>query len=295
MDKTIKNFLESDDVTKLADSTQELYGYALQHLRKFCSYHNIMKTRGFQDYMPMLAKYLRYKEVSGKSIQRYVTVVKIFFKWAKEPVQYTYRISNTETKANKRKALQRWLTGPEIDKCLAYQFENVPAYPGGKYGPTKRLRNRIVVRLLVETGARVREVSFIEAKDVDFKNKIIWLRESKTEPRPAFVSHETLELLREYEKALGWDWDGNIFPSVNATKALITDMLKDLKLKKPKDGRGAHTFRHWVATNLYHRGMKMSDIAILLGDKEETIRDHYIHLTPQMLREKVVRVMGWEK
>lgn len=303
MEARIKNYLESQDAVKLAKSSRELYGYALQHLQNFCELKKITELAGFQDHMPAFAKYLENKKVSGKSIQRYVTIVKLFFKWAKEPLEYTYRLSNAETKANKRKALNRWFTEPDIDKCLGYGFE--------KCTPETALRNRIMVRILIETGARVRELASVEAKDIHLETGTILINNSKTEPRPVFVSSETLGMLERYQvgdkalskiansisstvTALVSTQEKNVFPAVNAIKGIITEMLRDLKLKKPKDGRGGHCFRHFCATNLYYRGMKMSDIAILLGDKEDTIRDHYIHLTPTMLREKVVEVMGWE-
>jgi len=284
MKNEIQNYLESPDVTKLAKSSRELYGYSLQHLENFCGPRLSVKLAGFQEHMPAFTKYLEHKKVSGKSIQRYVTIVKLFFKWAKQPIEYTYKLSNAETKANKRKALNRWFSEPDIDKCLAYRFE--------KCTPETALRNRILVRLMVETGARVRELSSVEAKDIDLETGTIWINDSKTEPRPVFVSRETLEILREYSGMA--TWKGNVFPKVVTLKSIITEMLGDLKLKKPKDGRGPHCYRHYIATLLYYKGMKMSDIAILLGDKEDTIRDHYIHLTPRMLREKVAEVMGWE-
>ena len=282
---TINKFTKSPEVKKLAVSTQEQYGYALMHLDGYCQENNIIFLQKFPPYFPAFVKELETERISGRSIQQYTTIIKIFFKWAKQPIEYTYRLSNAEIKTNKKKALDRWFSEPEVEKCLAYRFE--------KHTPPVALRNRIMIRLMVETGARVREISFIEAKDFDFKESLVWLRESKTEPRHAFFSPETHALLKEYKLVVGWI--DNIFPSVNTAKAIVSEMLIDLKLKRTKDGRGAHTLRHYCATMLYYRGMKMSDIAILLGDKEETIRDHYIHLTPQMLREKVVEVMGWDR
>lgn len=289
MKPTIKKFLGSPEVKKLAVSTQQLYGYALLHLEGFCQENNLISLQSFHAHIPEFVKDLEDGRISGKSIQQYLTIIKIMFRWGKQPIEYTHRLSNAEIKTNKKKALNRWFSESEVEKSLAYRFE--------KYSPALALRNRIMVRLMVETGARVREISFIEAKDVDFTESLVWLRESKTEPRPAFFSPETHELLKEYESAgLGLleSWKGNLFPSVNAAKAIIREMLIDLKLKKSKDGRGSHCYRHYCATMLYYKGMKMSDIAILLGDKEETIRDHYIHLTPGMLREKVQEVMGWK-
>ena len=72
-------------------------------------------------------------------------------------------------------------------------------------------------------------------------------------------------------------------------KKIVTNMLTDLGLKNGADGRGPHTFRHWLATYLhYEQDVSMMDIAFLFGDKVETIRDNYIHPTPRMLRRRVM-------
>ena len=71
-------------------------------------------------------------------------------------------------------------------------------------------------------------------------------------------------------------------------------MLSDLGMKKIKDGRGCHTFRHYCATHLFYvGGMGLNDIATLLGDAPETIRSTYLHPTPKMLYKRVKQAMGW--
>ena len=72
-------------------------------------------------------------------------------------------------------------------------------------------------------------------------------------------------------------------------------MLEDMGLKNGKDGRGPRTFRHYVATHLFYVGnMRIEDIAVLLGDKVDTIINNYLHPTPLMLRERVAKAMKWE-
>lgn len=68
----------------------------------------------------------------------------------------------------------------------------------------------------------------------------------------------------------------------------------DVKLAVAGNGRGPHTFRHYTATYLYYDGnMRIEDLAYLLGDKVETIREKYLHPTPKMLRKRVASAMGW--
>ena len=63
-----------------------------------------------------------------------------------------------------------------------------------------------------------------------------------------------------------------IFPGKNMIYKIIYSMLKDLDLKTKGDGRGPHTFRHYVATNLrYNFRMDLDHVARLLGDTQKTI------------------------
>ena len=287
MQKQIEAYLNSRDVTALAKSSREMYRYALQHLAEFCKANKITKVDRFQEYMPAFAEYLERKEISGRSVQHYLNCVKIFLRIFGYPVEYTYRISNSERKANKRKALDRWFDESDIKKCLDYRFKQSE--------PITALRNQVLVRLLIETGARIRELVNVKAKDIDLENNTIWLYESKTEPRAGFFSPDTALIFAHYRKFPG-AWKGNIFPKAPTIQGVVTKMLQALGLKSPRDGRGPHTFRHWCATKLFYDGdMRIEDIAILLGDKPETIVKCYLHPTPRMLQRRVVKAMGWEK
>uniref|UniRef100_A0A6M3L4H1 Putative site-specific tyrosine recombinase n=1 Tax=viral metagenome TaxID=1070528 RepID=A0A6M3L4H1_9ZZZZ len=287
MKTKIQEYLKSPDVTSLAKSTQELYKNALRYLGRYLESNSGMHKDEVidKDFFDRFTLYLSTtRNLSGKSIQQYLTCIKIFLKWNGTPVEYTYKITNKERKQNKRKHMDRWFTELDISKCLAYEFSN----------NGKSLRNKIMVRLLIETGCRVRELSFVTGNDIDVEDGIIYLRDSKTEPRPAFFSPETGDLLRGLQASNLFNED-NVFPDVKAIKGIITKMLTDLGLKGEKDGRGGHTFRHFTASYLFYSGdLRLQDIAFLLGDAPETIAKIYLHPTPLMLRERVVKGWGWD-
>jgi integrase len=68
-----------------------------------------------------------------------------------------------------------------------------------------------MIRLLHETGARVRELAHVKVKEVDIEERIIWLYDSKTEPRPAFFSPETQEMLSQLRQSKTF-WEGDLSP-----------------------------------------------------------------------------------
>lgn len=284
MNNKIKKYLSSPNVTGLAQSTQDLYGYALKHWDEFNQKNTVIydKKENFEAFVSYLEN---EKKVSGKTIQQYLTCIKIFLKWCGITVDFTYKISNEERKRVKVKAMERWFTELDISKCLNY------ASPNGK-----ALLNKIIVRLLIETGCRVRELSFVKVKDIDTDDGIIWLHDSKTEPRPAFFSKETAGMIEKLRDSnIFWEDDVQVFPDVNAIKHSITKMLEELGLKSEKDGRGPHSFRHWTASHLFYSGgVRIEDIAFLMGDTVETVTKIYIHPTPLMLRERIAKGWGWE-
>ena len=286
---TIQEYLESPDVKKLARSTRDLYGHALNHADQFCgggytpsptgrdlSHHGVIFL---SKNMSIFARYLEDKGLSATSIQQYLTCTKIFLKWAGHPVEFTYKISNKARQENKKKHLDRWFTEKDIAACLSYRFDNGDA-----------LKYQAIVRLLVETGARVGEIASIRPIDMHLEDRYVSVQ-GKTEPRPVIISDETAELLARIVGELFLK-DIRIFTKVEKVKVTITRMLEDLGLKNGKDGRGPHTFRHYTATYLFYSGnLRIEDIAFLLGDKVETIREKYLHPTPGMLRERVGSVL----
>jgi integrase len=291
---TITNdFMASPNFTALAPSTQDFYRSVINTLIEICD-----ETSGGacpSDFLSTVASALGARGVCGTSIQQYITVAKIIFRWAGHPVEFTYRIPSDERKAAKLKRLNRWFNEQEIEACLGYCFGN------------NHERNHLMVRLLVETGARVREMANVRVDDVDLGANTVFLSDSKTQPRPAFFSDETRMLLdlymerivpgrRQAQLGLFNEKVENkiLFCSVQQIQKIVNDMLTALELKNGKDGRGPHTFRHWCATHLHYvGGMSLTDIGFLLGDKPDMIRDRYLHPTPAMLQGRMKAAMGW--
>lgn len=285
-------FMASPNFTSLALSTQDFYRSIINTLLEICDETTSCGPAGF---LSTVAAALDARGVCGTSIQLYITVAKIIFRWAGQPVEFTYRIPSAERKAAKIKRLNRWFNEQDIEACLGHDFGN------------NHERNHLMIRLFVETGARVRELANVKIDDVDLESNTIFLSDSKTQPRPAFFSDETKVLLDLYMERIAPGRrqiqmglfsekveNKNLFCSVQQIQKIVNDMLTDLELKNGKDGRGPHTFRHWCATYLHYvGGMSLTDIGFLLGDKPDMIRDRYLHPTPAMLQGRMKAAMGW--
>ena len=281
----VRTFLLSDYCRSLSENTVELYSNALvKNFLPFCVSHNIIMTPAIvQASMPAYASYLERKALSGATIQQYINILRIMMKAMGTPIIYAYRRSSEDRRAQKIKQMKRWFDEADIAKCLAYDKPCI--------------RDQLIIRLLAETGARVQELSMVTWQDIDLDANTIWLRYSKTQPRSNFFSDETKLLFYKLKGHSLFDSFDNrpLFPSVNRVKEIVADILIELGLKTAKDGRGSHTFRHWVATYLYYVGnMQLTEIASLLGDRAQTINNTYLHPTAAMMKKRVVKAMGWE-
>lgn len=281
----ITEYLESPEVEALAKSTKDNYRFILNDLGELCKKLKIYKVEYIEEAMPRIARALQKRGITDQTVYQKFTGIKIFLKWAGFPSQYTFRISNTGKKAFKLKHAKRWLTREELKACRAYTFPE----------SANALRDRLMVALLIETGCRAKELAVLRGDDVDMPGGSLFLSDSKTEPRPAFFSRETYELMEKLKQRLGAGWNGKIFPDVDRIKKIITTMFKDLDMKNGKDGRGPHVFRHYFASHLFFVGnMRIEEVATLMGDTVDTVRSVYLHCPVDVLKIKTRRAMGWK-
>jgi integrase len=286
----ITAFFESERFTSLAPSTQQTYQHAIGNFEQFCQQEAITKITPQAD-LAGFATWLKSKDSAPATIKQYLTVVKLLIKETTgKHISYTYRVPRKDKQDQMLKRMDRWFNENEIAQCLAYKFK--------AKDDLVCLRNQTLVRLLIETGARVREIAGLKADRIDIPERTLWVDKSKTEPRPIFISPETAMLLEAYKNRmiLAEAWRGLVFPAVKQIQRVVADMLVEMGLKNGSDGRGPHTFRHYRATWLYYvGGMSLADIGFLLGDTPDTIRAEYLHPTAPMLRKKVDAATGWDR
>lgn len=288
VDQQINSYLDHPNTLSLANSTQNSYRYILSgHLLKFCKAQHITHLDGdFLKYMENFVSYLLTKGINPYSIQHYLTVTKFFMLTMGHKIEFTYKIPRATKQAHDLKHQKRWFTDQDIARCKTYQF------------PKMHERNHVLVRLFTETGARIDEIAHIRRGDVSLERKTILLGHSKTIPRPVFFSQETGIFLEKFlankypDPAV--DAFKMIFPGKNRIYKIMIAMMLDLKLKHKDDGRGPHTFRHYVATHLHHvKGMRLTSVAKLLGDTTDTISSRYLHPTAEMLQAEISQAAGW--
>mgnify|MGYP000330212103 FL=1 len=288
VESQINKYFNSQNTMALADSTKALYNAVIRKkLLPFCKEQRIDNlNEKFTDHMDGFGGFLRDKKVSAHTIQSYLTITKLLFTYHGHHIKHTYKIPRQDKQAFDLKHEKRWFSGEDIAKCKTYIFK------------INHIRNHLLVRLMCETGARINEIANICVGDIKFKEKAILLSWSKTTPRPVFFTPETAIYLDKHLEASFPDPEKDsfkkVFPGKNMIYKIIDSMLKDLGIKTKGDGRGPHTFRHYVATNLrYNFRMDLDHVARLLGDTQKTISSRYLHPTAEMLHNLINRASGW--
>jgi len=284
----IDKYFAAQTTQALAKTTLILYeAVHRNYLVPFCRKNNILTLdESFVDHMDALAEYINSRGVSAQTTSSYLVNVKTLFRAIGYHIKHTYKIPRADKQAFDLKHEKRWFSGQDIAKCKTYIF------------PKFHTRNHLLVRLMIETGARVNEIAHIRVGDIKINEKTILLSHSKTVPRPVFFNQETAIFVEKHIRDSFPDPETDsfkyIFPSKNMIYKIIIGMLRDLSLKKHGDGRGPHTFRHYTATNLrYNLKMDLDHVARLLGDTEITISSRYLHPTASMLQSLMNKASGW--
>jgi len=275
MKQKITEFLDNPS---LRPNTRSFYGSVLNN--SFSKIFSDISDINLKKY----AEALEHDGLSGKSIQQYLTVAKSFMRAVGLVPNYTYKIRADEKRQFILDRAERWFEKDEIVRCLAYRFPNADT-------TARRLRNRCIVRLLVETGVRVDELSCMHHADFNVADGYVLVCQTKTQPRPVFFSPDTSKIVEKY--LMKTPETAGLFPTTSQIRRVVCDMLYALNLKKNGDKRGPHTFRHYIATHMvYVWDMCLDDVARILGDKPEQLRNEYLHPTVEMLKRRIDKSTG---
>jgi integrase/recombinase XerD len=174
---------------------------------------------------------------------------------------------------------------------------------------TEELRTELVLRIAWETGARASEIERIDVSDVDIEENEITIDEAKKEnsSRKVYFDFSTKQKLKEYINL-----ERDKYPNYNDTDALflshdgqrMTSSHISRKIASKAEEAGvqeiigtnsqghelrkvtAHSMRHSFAVHRLNEGMDVSYIARIMGDSVQTVRDTYLQLNDETVKEK---------
>jgi integrase len=139
------------------------------------------------------------------------------------------------------------------------------------------------IRLLILTGARLREILHAQWRHVDIERGVIFLADSKTGRKPVYLSAAALEVLSGLPRIAG---NPHIIPGEKAGQPKAD-------LKKPwaavckaagLEGLRIHDLRHSFASIGAGASMGLPVIGKLLGHSQAATTHRYAHLDADPLR-----------
>ncbi len=197
---------------------------------------------------------------------------------------------------------ERYLTSAELARLgdalrqgetvgLPYAIDE--SGPKAKHAPKEANRRVILdpfaiaaIRLLILTGARLREILHAKWSEVDFERGVIFLADSKTGRKPIYLSAGTLEVLAGLPRLEG---NPHIIPGEKAgqPKADLKKPWGAVRKAAGLDGVRLHDLRHSFASIGAGASMGLPVIGKLLGHSQPQTTARYAHLDADPLRRAV--------
>ncbi len=200
---------------------------------------------------------------------------------------------------NEENRRERYLSGAELARLgdalleaetigLPYQVDT--ANPKAKHGPKEGSRRPpldpfaiAAIRLLILTGARLREILDARWDYVDFERGMMHLPDSKTGKKTLYLSAPTLEVLSGLPRVEG---NPHIIPGdkPGAPRADLKKPWSAIRKAAELEGVRIHDLRHSFASVGAGASLGLPVIGKLLGHSQPATTARYAHLDADPLR-----------
>ena len=179
----------------------------------------------------------------------------------------------------------------------------IDSIPANSKDP-RHIRNRAIVALLWDTGARNGELMALDVKDIDLENKKALIRTEKNRGsrpfREIFWTEETNEIIKTWlakREALGRKM---VFKDSAALFLCVTSSLAGQRLSIKGVGEllrrysnragipymNAHSFRHHMGHDIIHQGGSTADVMNILGHASVASSSIYTMMTSRELESR---------
>ena len=224
------------------------------------------------------------KRYSEESVRKTLMFIKQVFRWAYSNGFITHNPTADIKYLRKRRSRRiRWFTKEELQKIFKLADQLYPHLaPAFKF--------------MYYTGLRLSELITLQWQDIDFKNAVLRVMDSKTPKgiRRIPLNKEALKILNNlpryegnefvFASPHGGSWHGDVLTKRFAT-ILRKAGIKDASL---------HTLRHTFASHLAMAGVPLDVIRDLLGHGSVLITEIYAHLAPDHLKSAVDKLPNLE-
>ena len=156
------------------------------------------------------------------------------------------------------------------------------------------LRDRALLTVLYGTGVRASECAGLNEKDINWEERTLRVRGKGGHERTVPLNEEVLHIMRQYRLARGGGKADEPFFRSREGGALSRNTIYERVRSHARRARiphrvSPHRLRHTFATHLVQEGVSLVTLRDLLGHRQITSTQIYIHLTAQDLRQATDR------
>ena len=149
-------------------------------------------------------------------------------------------------------------------------------------------KSKLIIKMLYSSGLRLSECINMKVDDLEFNDKIAWVRGGKGgKDRMVILSEKLAKELEKYFKGRSFQSE-YAFPGPNGVmsdrnvRKLVVNAAKKAGIRKKVS---PHTLRHCFATHLLDNGADLRSVQELLGHQSLSTTQVYTHLTTKRIRE----------
>jgi integrase len=245
-----------------------------------------------------------HEKLAGKpyTANRVLALISSVWNWAAKRDEVEFAANPAKgIERNKERRRERFLTSEQFsrlgDALRQGETEGLPwtideANPKAKHVP-KEIRRTIIdahaagaIRLLILTGARLREILDAQWEHVDFERGIIHLQDSKTGAKPIYLSAAALEVLTSLPRI---DGNPHVIPGEKkgAPRADLKKPWAAVTRAAGLEGVRIHDLRHSFASFGAGASLGLPIIGKLLGHSQAATTHRYAHLDADPMRRAV--------
>ncbi len=261
----------------------ELENFSLYLQEKHLDYKKITKEE-IWEYL----KYLDSEHLANSSLARHITALRSFYTFLVEEKEIPSNIFKTVHNPKQKRKLPNTLNDEEIRLLLEFKDLKTP----------RDYEVRLIFELLYATGMRVSELSNIQLKDIDMKEKSIRTLGKGQKERIVFFGEYALSALEDYLKVRPLLMKENTDYLFLNSKG---EQLKRASIEQIVDKRvrevclthhaSPHTLRHTFATHMLENGADIRTVQELLGHEKLSTTQIYTHLSNDYLRQEYLHKM----
>ncbi len=286
-EKLLSMWLKERMIQNQSEHTISAYQRDLTDFFKFCEYKQLqLQDIEASDLREYLANRVERDQLSSSSLQRHLTSIRQFMKWA-EQGQY---LGQNPSEDFKLKRQPRPLPGM-IDIETVHQILDQVA-PEKPLEQQLWLRDKAMLELLYSSGLRLAELQGLTVKDIDFNRQLLRItgkgNKTRIVPFGLKAKDSLVEWLKIYRIWQGsFNADSAVFISQRGNALTPRQIENRVKLQAQRAGVNVdlhpHLLRHCFASHMLSASGDLRSVQEMLGHSNLSTTQIYTHVDFEQL------------